>query len=503
MHVPSRSLVSAARSRPPSPRGLVTPWPLTTVFLLVVMVVVFGIEVRLAAPGEEKALSPLIQILLGGLTGPLARAGQWDRLLSYAFLHANAGNLVSNAIVLGFAGHALERIVGHAWMFCIFAMGALCGGLASLLMLPPATVTVGASGAIMAVVWALVMTSFRLPRGRARGRAQMRSICIGLPGIIPHQAVGPMQVNHSAPIGGAILGVVVGLLLLKGWDDHASRPPCIVGAGQMSALAALAFRCSAYAASVSYRSYGPASRFIPPDLIPRQPVDIKARGGGLAASFPMDARSHLYAGTADLARNDLPGAQDEFGRALELDAAAPGLYPPGLANTVHLLLAVLLFADGHRRDAVAMAQPFCRQPHPTYPTPGLQALVSRGPALPPDLQWPTDPSRPLAGRRRTGSLVPPRTWIGLPDSVPTGLLPHGPVRATSPAWRPVPRSRRPSSSASRRRTSTTWRTRAASTSLAGWCGRSAMRSSARCRSGATAPAPARCSAPASWPSWPR
>ncbi len=353
-----------------------TRWPLMTVFLLVVMVVVFRLEVHLAAPGEGEALSPVTQIVLGGLTGSLAQAGQWDRLLSSAFLHANAEHLVSNAIALGLAGYTLERIVGHAWTFCIFAMGALCGGLASLLMLPPSTVTVGASGAIMAVVWALVMTSFRLPEWRARGRAQMKAVCLGLPGLIPHQTVGSMQVNYSAHLGGAILGILVGLLLLKGWDDHASRPPCIVGAALLSAVAALAFCCSAYAASVSYRSYGPPGRFIPPALIPKRSADIAARGAGLAASFPMDARSHLYAGMADLVRHDIPGAEDEFNQALALDAAAPGLYPRELGNGVHLFLAILLLADGHRGDAVAMARPFCLQPRRTYPTPGLEALAS-------------------------------------------------------------------------------------------------------------------------------
>ncbi len=375
MHVPaSRSLVHPARPRRPSHPGVVGAWPLTTVFLLVVMVVVFGIE-RHLAPGEG-TLTPFTDILLGGLSGTLADAGQWSRLLSHAFLHESSKHLIGNEVALALAGCALERIVGHAWVFCVFVMGAVCGGLVSLLILPPTLVTVGASGGVMAVLGALFMTSFRLPAGRARLRVHAQTIVFGLPSVIPHHDLAHAHINYADHIGGVIFGLVVGALLLAGWDAHASRPPCTLGAALLSAIGVLAIGCSAYAASISYRSYGPPSRFIPPALVPKEAADLMARGAGLALRYPLDARSHLYAGTADLARNDMPGAEDELNQALALDAAAPGLYPLGFGNRVHLFLAVVLFADGHRGDALAMARPFCLQPHRIYPTPHLEVLAS-------------------------------------------------------------------------------------------------------------------------------
>ncbi len=339
------------------------------------MVVVFEIERRLA-PGEEGRLSPVTEILLGGLSRTLTDAGQWSRLLSHAFLHESAKHLIDNAIALALAGYALERIVGHAWVFCIFIMGAVCGGLVSLLTLPSGWVTVGASGGVTAVLGALFMTSFRLSAGRARLRVQAKAIVFGLPSIIPQHDLAHAHINYGAHIGGALFGLSVGGLLLAGWDDRSSRPPCTLEAALLSAVGILAIGCSAHAASVSYRSYGPPGRFIPPALIPKRSADVAAQGAGLVVRYPLDARSHVYAGQADLARNDIPGAEDELNQALALHATAPGLYPREYIDQVHLLLAILLFADGHHGDAIAMARPFCLQPHRTYSTPSLETLAS-------------------------------------------------------------------------------------------------------------------------------
>ncbi len=355
--------------------GTVTSWPLTTVTLLFAIVLMFGVEVRVAAPAAGDAPTPVTQLLLGGLSGTLFSAGQWHRLLFHAVLHASMKHLVGNAVALWLAGQALERIVGHAWTLCIFVGGAACGGLAALLTVPPSTVVVGASGAIMAMLGALFMTSFRIPAGRARLRVQARAMMFGIPSLVPHHDPGPAHVSYAAHTGGAALGIAVGLLILKGWDDRTARPPCLAGAVLMSAMAVMAFGCCAHAVSIEYGLYGPADRFIPSDRIPTRPADIAARGRGLAASFPLDARSHVYAGVADLVSKDAAGAEGEFSRALELDAAAPGFYPPPLMGDVHLFMAVLLFDDGRHEDAVAMARFFCRQPDRAFPSPKMAQVA--------------------------------------------------------------------------------------------------------------------------------
>ena len=371
----SRTPTYGAAPRPFAKEGIVTRWPLTTIILLIVMVLVFGIELNHASLAERKGLYPLTETLLGGLSGQLMAVGQWYRLLSYAFLHANGQHLFLNAVALGLAGCALERIVGHAWVFCIFALGAVCGGAGALLAVPQSTVTVGASGGIMALLGALFMTSFRLPPGRVQRRAQFRALYLGVPGLIPHHSLGHLQVSYGAHISGAVFGVVIGSLLLVALDDDEARPPLEVGALLLSAMAALAFGSAGYAAARDYHLYGPSSRFIPPAELPQQ-RDIAARGNELATLYPMDARAHVFAAIAQLHRKDARGAETQFRQALDLEATASGFYAPEFASRTHGILAVLLAGEGRRGEAVMMAQPFCQLPRKSLPSAQLTALVS-------------------------------------------------------------------------------------------------------------------------------
>ena len=126
--LPARSYDHADASGQTLAAGTVTNVPLATVLLVTSFVGVYCIELRLAPGDGDVGLSPMSEILLGGLTGRLAQAGEWYRLLSSAFLHANAQHLIGNAAALGLAGYALERIVGHAWILCIFVLAPSAGG---------------------------------------------------------------------------------------------------------------------------------------------------------------------------------------------------------------------------------------------------------------------------------------------------------------------------------------------------------------------------------------
>ena len=66
-----------------------------------------------------------------------------------------------NGFCLYLAGRVLETLVGRSWLVVIFLVGALGGSVASLLINPPNLLTVGASGAIMALFAAIFTLSFR------------------------------------------------------------------------------------------------------------------------------------------------------------------------------------------------------------------------------------------------------------------------------------------------------------------------------------------------------
>ena len=213
----------------------------------------------------------------------------------------------------------------------------------------------------MAVLGALFMTSFRLPRGHVRSRVQLRAAYFGIPSLIPIHASGALHVNYAAHTGGALFGIAIGGLLLAGWEDDSQRPPHAVAAIVLAGFAAVASACAAYAVCVDYGYHGPASRYFPASDMPRQSADIVAHGEMLAHDYPNDARARYYAGIAHLLRKDKPGAETELEAALALDGNAPGLYSLEITNAMRIVLATLKLQDGQTAQAVATVRPFCQQ----------------------------------------------------------------------------------------------------------------------------------------------
>lgn len=151
---------------------------------------------------------------LGGLNRDLVlEDGQWFRLISAVFLHGSVIHLLCNAAVLGFAGWNLERIVGSRWLAAVYAAGALAGAFMSMLYNPPNVVSVGASGAIMGLLAALFVLTFRERWGAARLERQVFLLRLLVPALLPVAAGA--HVDVSAHIGGAIGGAVIGLLVRR------------------------------------------------------------------------------------------------------------------------------------------------------------------------------------------------------------------------------------------------------------------------------------------------
>ena len=93
----------------------------------------------------------------------------------------------------------------------IFGLSIFGGGVASLLINAPNTVSVGASGAIMGMLAAAFLVTLRLPYGRERSSAQMPVIYWLIPALIPlgtrrHEG----NVDFAAHFGGAIVGFALG-----------------------------------------------------------------------------------------------------------------------------------------------------------------------------------------------------------------------------------------------------------------------------------------------------
>jgi membrane associated rhomboid family serine protease len=143
-----------------------------------------------------------------GLLPIAVEAGEYERLITSAFLHGSLLHLASNMLALYIVGAPLERVLGTARYLAIYLASALGGSLLALLLSPPDTLGVGASGAVFGLFGALVVLRNRVGAD-ARGVATL----IGLNLVISFAVPG---ISWQAHIGGLVTGVVAALLL-GGW----------------------------------------------------------------------------------------------------------------------------------------------------------------------------------------------------------------------------------------------------------------------------------------------
>lgn len=82
--------------------------------------------------------------------------GEWYRLFSSMFLHANFQHLLNNCIGLIFFGAAIEKLYSKLECLVIYLIAGFVGSLATLLILPD-SISLGASGAIYGFLGAVLI----------------------------------------------------------------------------------------------------------------------------------------------------------------------------------------------------------------------------------------------------------------------------------------------------------------------------------------------------------
>ena len=82
--------------------------------------------------------------------------GEWWRLLTAAFLHANLLHIGLNMLLLWWVGSGLEEAMGRARYLALYLVSGLAGSAGALLLSPEA-ITVGASGAIFGLLGAALV----------------------------------------------------------------------------------------------------------------------------------------------------------------------------------------------------------------------------------------------------------------------------------------------------------------------------------------------------------
>ena len=102
-----------------------------------------------------------LMIKMGAEYAPLIQQGQWYRLFTAMFLHFGVAHLAGNMIVLFFLGAYAQRYLGWLKYAVVYFGGGLLGNAFSYLMdlknNDMGSVSAGASGAIFAVIGALLV----------------------------------------------------------------------------------------------------------------------------------------------------------------------------------------------------------------------------------------------------------------------------------------------------------------------------------------------------------
>jgi membrane associated rhomboid family serine protease len=194
-----------------------------------------------------------------GLVPALVSQGQWWRLLTSSTIHVGVIHLAFNGLLLWRLGEILEAPLGTARHAALLLVGAIGGGagvvamawlsvatplasvplLGTLLATSPVSVTVGASGAVFALMGA-AMAGYR-----SRGIDPWRTEIGGLVLINLILTLAVPYISVGGHVGGLVTGYAAGSFLLRREASraHAMRDAAIVAAGAL-ALTALAVRVS-------------------------------------------------------------------------------------------------------------------------------------------------------------------------------------------------------------------------------------------------------------------
>ncbi|WP_239732666.1 MULTISPECIES: rhomboid family intramembrane serine protease [unclassified Mammaliicoccus] len=150
----------------------------------------------------------------GGLVHFNVVHGEWYRLLTSMFLHANFTHLIMNVFSLIIFGKLIEGALGSVKMFTIYMASGLFAGLVSL-SIDTESISIGASGAIFGLIGAFIVYLFT--RKNINKQFVLQTF-IGI-AIISLLALFINNVNHFAHLGGFIGGAILMYIIYR-WMEH-------------------------------------------------------------------------------------------------------------------------------------------------------------------------------------------------------------------------------------------------------------------------------------------
>jgi membrane associated rhomboid family serine protease len=166
------------------------------------------------------------------LYGPFVAEGEWWRLITAAFLHANLLHLGLNMLFLWWIGAPVEESIGRSRYVLLYVVSGLAGS-AGALLLDPNAVTVGASGALFGILGAAFV--FERQRNYVLGGGALGIILLNL--VFTFTISG---ISIGGHLGGLAGGALAALALSRFGRAHAAYGnPGVAGVAGVVAVGVL------------------------------------------------------------------------------------------------------------------------------------------------------------------------------------------------------------------------------------------------------------------------
>ncbi|WP_409367114.1 rhomboid family intramembrane serine protease [Lysinibacillus sp. 38-6] len=140
----------------------------------------------------------------------LVQSGEWWRVFSAMFLHANFMHVLFNMFSLFLFGPELEKIAGKARFITIYLLSGIVGNMATFMLNEGGYASLGASGAIFGIFGAFGALVYYT----RRTMPMLRKLILPIIVISVIMTFLQSNVNVYAHLGGLATGFILGLIYL-------------------------------------------------------------------------------------------------------------------------------------------------------------------------------------------------------------------------------------------------------------------------------------------------
>ncbi len=183
-------------------REKMTVKSMAVTFTLMILNVLIYTFTAIKSGGLE--INIFVLITYGAKVNELIQAGEYYRLFTSAFLHADFMHILFNMYALFALGRLVEEFMGKWKMILIYSFSALTGGLLSFFYTP--NVAVGASGAIFGLLGAILMITLF---GKKKSMKSMFVRIMLVLAINLFSGFTSSNIDNFGHIGGLLGGIVI------------------------------------------------------------------------------------------------------------------------------------------------------------------------------------------------------------------------------------------------------------------------------------------------------